>query len=181
MSHLSRALVIGAILLSVAACSGGGAGGGTTPAGRELAETAAPPTVVPGGEAGPGEIIIEGDFNTRFSPESLVAHSMVDEVAIGLFTADQLTGVTLFMPMEIQPGTYRIGDLFNATDADITGRFDTFQDDATVSFESLNGALELTQTGSSFSGSFTFSAVRTPGGDLSVTIDGNFEAIPFGG
>jgi hypothetical protein len=116
----------------------------------------------------------------RFVPSYVVASALVDQITIALFMEDQATGVSLFVPGDIGPGTHPVGDLYDLAEAPITARFDPFQDQILDSFESISGTLVLTETGSSFSGSFTFLAVHTPEGSSSVTVDGNFAAIPLG-
>jgi hypothetical protein len=123
----------------------------------------------------PGGVTIQGDVNLNFQATAITAVPLIDTVVISLLDTDQATGVILFVPMDIQPGTYPIGDLYNQSDADVTARFDSLQDSTLTSYESIGGTLTLTETGASFSGTFTFEALRKPDGAGSITVTGSFE------
>ena len=122
-----------------------------------------------------------GDLELRFQPASVLATPLAGTVTIVFYEADQVSGVRLFLPADLQPGTYPIGDLFRLAEADVIARFD-HNDAATGNsfWESTEGTLVLTQTGASLSGSFTFTAVSTPDGSKSVTVVGNFEGVSLG-
>jgi hypothetical protein len=134
----------------------------------------------PAANAGPGEVVIQGDLNLTYQPSTVTASPLVDMVTISLLDSNQATGVLLFMPLDIQPGTYPIGDLFNLADTEVTARFDTFDGSTVSSYESISGTLTLTETGASFSGSFTFEAVHTPDGSGPITATGNFSGVASG-
>jgi hypothetical protein len=134
----------------------------------------------PAATAGPGEVVIQGDIHLTYRPSTLNASPLIDTIAISLLDSNQATGVLLFMPLNIEPGTYSIGDLFNQADAEVTARFDTFDGTTVDSYESISGTLTLTETGASFSGSFTFEAVHAPDGSRPITATGNFEGVTVG-
>jgi hypothetical protein len=73
--------------------------------------------------------------------------------------------------------------LGSLSDSELAARFDHLDRNNSsrrASWESIEGTLVLTQTGDSISGSFSFSAVRTPDGSESVIVAGNFEGVPVG-
>ena len=174
LSFLPTLLACTGLALSTINCSFG-----NTSRPVDTNETAGPSNP-PAANAGPGEVVVQGDLNLAYRPSTQTASPLVDTIAISLLDSNQATGVLLFMPLDIQPGTYPIGDLFNQAEAEVTARFDTF-DGATVnSYESISGTLTLTETGVSFSGSFTFEAVHTPDGSRPITATGNFTGVAAG-
>src|SRR5688572_1097288 len=79
---------------------------------NETATSSSPPAA----NAGPGEVVIQGDISITYRPSTVTASPLVDMVTISLLDSNQATGVLLFMPLNIEPGTYPIGDLFNQVD-----------------------------------------------------------------
>jgi hypothetical protein len=128
---------------------------------------------------GPNEVRVQGDWELHYQATRMTAALLVDSVVISLM-ADEATGVALFLPAVTPPGTHLIGDLFQRADAAITARFDRYEDGRFVSYESTDGRLVLAESGASFSGSFSFTAVHTPEGDRPVSVEGNFEGVVLG-
>ncbi len=166
-SRIFRGLFASAALaLAALACALGG--GSQNP----------PPADGAGSNPLPGEIVIQGDLDLRYTPAFPMVSSVVDTLIVALVDSDGASGVALFIPADIQPGTYPIGDLFNLAGAEVTARYDHLAGDDSRYYESTTGTLVLTETGDSLSGSFTFTALRTPDGSASITAEGSFGPIP---
>ena len=142
-----------------------------------LSATACSSSVGP--PVGPSEVRVQGDSELHYRATSVTAAPLIDTVVISVM-ADEATGVALFLPAVTPPGTHLIGDLFHRADAAITARFDRYEDGRFVSYESTDGTLVLSESGSSFSGSFSFTAVRTPDGERPVSVEVNFEDVVLG-
>jgi len=146
-----------------------------TPSGEDLTPTAEATATSSAGE--PGSVTVKGDINLEFQASTITAASLVDTVMISMLDIDNATGVMIFIPADIQPGTYVIGDLYNESEADVTARYDSLTDTIITSYESNNGTLTLTETGATFSGTFTFEAVKAADGTGSITVSGSFQSI----
>lgn len=146
-----------------------------TPSGTDMTPTVEATSTVSTGE--PGSVTVEGDVSVNFQASTITAVSLVDTVMISMLNTDNATGVMIFMPAGIQPGTYAIGDLYNEAEADVTARYDSLQDTTVTSYESISGTLNLTETTSTFSGTFTFEAVNATDGSGSITVSGSFQGV----
>jgi hypothetical protein len=148
-----------------------------TPSGEDMTPTVEVTTEAtePAGE--PGNVTVEGDISVNFQASAITAVSLVDTVMISMLDTDNATGVMIFLPADIQPGTYDIGDLYNEAEADVTARYDSLEDATVTSYESVSGTLTLTETGTTFSGTFTFEAVSSTDGTGSITVSGSFQGV----
>ncbi len=181
MGKLAAVLAIAAAACNLSSNTSGAGGqtGVDTPAAIGGSESPVPATLPPAINAAPGEIVVQGDLNMSFQPVTATACLIGDTTLMIAFVfSDNLSGVSLFMPANIQPGTHALGDLFHLID-DTNARFDYYTGDTTASYESLSGTLVLTEI-DPLSGSYNFTAVKTPEGILSVTVAGNFAGIPRG-
>jgi hypothetical protein len=142
------------------------------------ADSPGPGGAASGPASGQGEIVVAGDLDLRYTPADPLINSISGTLVIALVDSDGASGVAIFIPADIQPGTYPIGDLFHMADASVTARYDHLADDDSRYYESTSGTLVLTETGTSFAGSFSFTAVRTPAGASTVTVDGSFGPLP---
>jgi hypothetical protein len=147
-------------------------GGDVTPTAEVTATAEATETA---GE--PGTVTVEGDISVNFQASAITAVSLVDTVMISMLDTDNATGVMIFLPADIQPGTYDVGDLYNEAEAEVTARYDSLEDSTVTSYESVSGTLTLTETGTTFSGTFTFEAVNAEDGTGSITVSGSFQGV----
>jgi hypothetical protein len=175
MSTLHRGLfVVLAFLFLLTACSPA-----DIPAPIEAAENSSEPAA--GGEvtvsqAGPGEIVITGEQTITYTPVAGVVSYIGGQYEIFLQLESDSAfplGVRIFVPEGIQPGSYPIVSLITLEDG-VTARFDNFAAGALDYFESTDGSIDLTETGDSYSGDFTFNAVDPRDPTRAISVSGNF-------
>ena len=195
-------------MLLLAACAPAAAGPTDTAAPEqtatqrpEVSQTAtekpatAQPTATAGCEAtipqaGPAEVAITGAICLTYP----LGQTRVDEVEGGSHYAISLAieaepedpffpdGVTMFVPMAIQPGSYAIGtnEYEEGVNDKISATFLYRENGRVYLFESLEGSIQLTATGDPYlgavySGSFAFSAIISTDPSKMIMVSGNFE------
>ena len=143
--------------------------------------TEEPATEQPVPQAGPDEVVVSGALNVTFTTSMT---SVVDwnrtHYGISLqLVADKFrhiigdSGVIILIPKRIQPGNYSIGNSTGEGDKIILTFWYTI--DQKIYFGGTGGSLELTETGNSFSGSFTFTAHKEYQPSHTIIVTGNFE------
>ena len=166
-------LFISILLLGLAACQSAT----ITPEPPESNLPAEEPADQAGGpQAGPGEVIITGAVNVQFAYADSILHRLSPVLNLYLIHPDGVSQIGIFMPEDIQPGAYPIGNLITLEEG-ITARFDYVSESGLDYFESLEGTLELTETGAAFSGFFNFTAADPRDQSRTVTVSGNFEGV----
>lgn len=153
------------------------------------AKEAATQTVVP--QPATGSIVVKGNLELSYTPEYMAVEFG------GIFDNDDLTeirlliespqegvdsGVALYVLDYVEPGTYEIGN-FVTNEGYIFARFDYVDENGTAKhYSSTQGEITLTETGSVFSGSFSFKAILHMGEGMedetnNISVTGEFKGI----
>jgi hypothetical protein len=122
---------------------------------------------------------VVGDVNTTFHPGKSFPYYVGDSVKLDLVSPDQAYRVVLFIPPDIESGTYPIADSFAMPARGIAARFGVRGPTLSQFYESVGGSLTIAEANVSLSGTFTFTAFNTFAG-ASVTVQGSFEKIVWG-
>ncbi len=162
--------------IAIHACSG------NSPA--PPSQNSAPPPTAVAGNAQNGQVVITGAINKTYTPKELTAVKIGDRVGINVNESD-VCGVSLQVPIDIQPGTYPIEDHLHSPVVNIFGEYDApFCDDTPSElkhvFSSTQGTLTLTMTGKKFSGTFQFTAGNVKDESKTIQVSGSFRdaALP---
>jgi hypothetical protein len=178
---LIHTLIGGILAISLIGCSPGGNRTPASPAPTHEMSTSTPAgddtTAAPKATETPvagNHITVEGQVSMDFDASTTTAVTLIDTVTVTLLDTDNATGVMIFLPSGIQPGTYDIG----GEDAEVTARFDSLQDTTISSYESTSGTLTLTQVDGTYSGTFTFEASN---GTDTITVTGSLDGVTSAG
>ena len=178
-SSTCATLALAILLTSASGCSSGSTGRSTsgTPTLEGIfasaAETPRPPNV------SVSDVSVVGDVNTTFRPGQSIPYYVGDSVLLDLVSPDQAYHVVLFIPSDIESGTYPIADSFAMPARGIAARFGVRGPTLSQFYESVGGSLTIIEAKQSLSGTFTFTAFNTFAG-ASVTVQGSFEKIIWG-
>jgi len=125
------------------------------------------------------QVVVAGDFNTTFEPSQPFPYSVGDSVAVNLVSPDQASRVVIFLPPDIEPGTFSIADSFANPASGIPARFGVFSPTLSRYYESTGGTIAIAEASQLLSGTFNFTATNSFAG-TSVTVEGSFEGILWG-
>jgi hypothetical protein len=173
-SAIGRGAIVAGILATLSGC------GNPAPSGSARPQTA--------GSVKPrrGEMVITGAVNKRYTPQDVAAVKISDRVGINLNEReDDVCGVSIEFPRDLQPGTYNIGDQLHSLRqmvvVDISGEYGTFCNEGgslSDTYQSTEGTLTLTTSGSRFSGTFQFAAGQIKDESKTIQVSGSFESVP---
>lgn len=165
-----------ALALILLGCTGGSTGSapGNTPPPQNTS-----PTTAPAGAAANNnqdQIVITGAINKKYTPTDPSAVRIVDSVGIGL--DEQFPcGVLVQFPANTQPGTYPIEDMRQPVPKKIFGRYGELCELPEGFYESTDGQLVLTVSGTSFSGTFEFNAASVKDKTKTIRVVGSFKDV----
>jgi hypothetical protein len=123
-----------------------------------------------------GQVVITGAIDKTYAPVSVEASPLIDKIVVNV-NDETVGGVSIQFPADTPPGTYPIADCVNNAVCDIFADYVHFQDGGGLSsstYRSLKGTLTLTAAGTSFSGSFTFTAANLADHSKTIDVSGSF-------
>lgn len=157
-------------LTLVSACGGSGA---TTSSG-----SASTPAAVGSATASARQVVISGAVNKTYTPTQVSAVKIIDRVGISVME-EFPCGVELRFPIDMQPGTYPIGEYIAAPPADVIAQYspDCGKEGHYLSGQ---GTLKLTASGGKYSGEFEFTAKYNRDQSKTIRVSGSFSdaALP---
>jgi hypothetical protein len=128
-----------------------------------------------GSSASPGQVTITGAINKMYTPVSIEAGPIGNNVYVNVNEAD-VGGVALQFPADAQPGAYSVEDHLHVPIGDVIADYITYGDNR-VTYLGTGGTLTLTTTGEKFSGQFAFTAGNTQDGSKTIQVMGTFADV----
>jgi hypothetical protein len=133
-----------------------------------------------------GEVVITGAVNKKYTPQEVAAVKIADSIGINLHEReDDVCGVSIDFPRDLQPGSYPFGDQLHALRqmviVNVSGEYGTFCNEGgslSDAYQSTQGTLTLTASGAKFSGSFQFAAGQIKDESKRIQVAGSFDSVP---
>jgi hypothetical protein len=131
----------------------------------------APPSIA----SGAGQVVISGAINKTYTSEKSNAVKILHRVAINV--AEEFPcGVDIKVPIDMQSGTYPVGEYLQTPIADVTGEYrpDCGENER---YLSTQGTLKLTVSGKKYSGTFEFTARHNIDHSKTIQVSGSFNDV----
>jgi len=161
-------VVLAVLTIALALLTACGGSGSTSSSGRAPASAA----------DGARQVVISGAINKTYTPVEISAVKINDRVGVSLIE-EFPCGAELRFPIDMQPGSYPIGEHMSAPIADVIAQYspDCGKDGH---YLSAQGTLKLTASGGKYSGEFEFTARHSRDQSKTIKVSGSFSdaALP---
>lgn len=158
-------VALSALTISLALLASCGGSGSTTSGG------AAPPSIA----SGAGQVVISGAINKTYTSEKSNAVKILHRVAINV-VEEFPCGVDIKVPIDMQSGTYPVGEYLQTPIADVTAEY-TPDCGKNERYLSTQGTLKMTVSGKKYRGAFEFTARLNIDQSKTIQVSGSFSDV----